>query len=439
MGEPGRQYQPVDLLEFKRRLLARAESLPTPAENPLAELARIIGGEGRIVSADAEPRDEASSDGRTPDETHAARPPKTDLEPPQWPDLPAEDPSPHYAAVDPPFSDHADLGESADEEWRSHEDRAPYGNEELLVAPAEYAHLRLRNRKRANTSLYVTVAAVVIAGVLAIFFVQPGGSSGSPADHRADTASLAETPPADANSAPATRPNTSAVPTARADVDAGAQLSSTAVPMPVSDAGAAAAPAAAPANSSPPPQDDSLFLQPRRVQTIPIYGGYGGGNLAKPANMTPSGAQNTPVPGLTFGQVVEAQTLQTTASAAPSPSARDGAGPTNGPSKDVASVEPPKAPARPAAKPAPGSAAAGAAYAAILASPATESGARGMLAQLQRKYGAALGAHRLTYHRAKGAEGTVYEVRAAGLADDEARALCDKLSSAGASCQVGSQ
>ena len=155
--------------------------------------------------------------------------------------------------------------------------------------------------------------------------------------------------------------------------------------------------------------------------------------------MTPSGAQNAPVPGLTFGQVVEAQTLQTTASAAPSPSARDGAGPTNGPGKDVASVEPPKAPARPAAKPAPGIAAAGAAYAAILASPATESDARGMLAQLQRKYGAALGAHRLTYHRAKGAEGTVFEVRAAGLANDEAQALCAKLSSAGASCQVGSQ
>ena len=62
-----------------------------------------------------------------------------------------------------------------------------------------------------------------------------------------------------------------------------------------------------------------------------------------------------------------------------------------------------------------------------------------MLAQLQRKYGAALGAHRLTYHRAKGAAGTVYEVRVAGLADDEAQALCAKLSSAGASCQVGSQ
>ena len=136
MGEPRRQYQPIDLLEFKRRLLARTESLPTPAEDPLAELARIIGGEGRIVSADADPRDEASSGGRTPVEAQAARPPKTDLEPLQWPDWPAEDQSPHYAAVDPPFSDHADLGESAHEEWRSHADRAPYGDEDLLVAPS---------------------------------------------------------------------------------------------------------------------------------------------------------------------------------------------------------------------------------------------------------------------------------------------------------------
>ena len=38
----------------------------------------------------------------------------------------------------------------------------------------------------------------------------------------------------------------------------------------------------------------------------------------------------------------------------------------------------------------------------------------------------------------QGAEGTVYEVRLAGLANDEAQALCAKLTSAGASCRVGS-
>jgi hypothetical protein len=531
-------------------------------KDTVEKLARIIGGDGRIVAANANPRDEAASEGGTPVEVQAARQPKTDLEPVQWPDWPAENQSPQHAAVDPPFSDHADLGEGAHEEWRSHANPVPYGNENFLMAPSGDAPLRLRSRRRrrTNTLLDVTVAAVVMVGVLAVYFVRPGGSALSPADYHADTAAVAKTAQAEANSAPATGPNTSAVAAAQADVEAEAQLSSTPLPNPVNDVGAAAAPAAAPANASPPQQDDGMFMQPKDMRMVPVYGSgtlaepanmtsdeaqaalvpaltfgqvvaaqthqttasaaaaktspadansapmtgqttlavaagqadadtvaqltstppakpasdagaavapatgpanllppqqddspfqqpqrvqptplYGGETLAEPASVTPIWVQNARVPDLTFGQFVAAQTLQTTVSATPSSSARDRAAPTNGPGEDVASVEPQKVPARSAAKPAPDNAAAGTTYAAILASPTTESHARGVIAQLQRKYRAALGARRLTYHRSKGAEAIVYEVRAAGLAYNEAQALCAKLSSAGTPCQVESQ
>ena len=58
------------------------------------------------------------------------------------------------------------------------------------------------------------------------------------------------------------------------------------------------------------------------------------------------------------------------------------------------------------------------------------------LTELQKKYGPALGGHRLTYHRAKGAAGIVYQVRVAGLANDDAKSLCAKLTGAGLSAWV---
>lgn len=444
MGEPERQFEPIDLLEFKRRLLTRTMSSSNSTEDPLAELARIIGGGGRIIPADATPRDEASSGRRTPYSAQAARPPRTNLEPVQWPDWSDDDQSPRDTAVASPLSDRVALEASAHEERRSHVDGVPYSNENILVASDDDARLRLHNRRQANVPLFVTAAAVVVVGVLAILIFRPGGSALPPADHRTDIAAVATPQPTTANSTPETRLNSSA--SATASADGGAQLSSPLQPNPAVNMGAAVAPAPAAANSSPLPQDADMFPPPKRVHTVPVHsdGTIGeppniapDGAQAAPANIAPAGPQAAPAPGLTFGQVVEAQKFQMPAAA------RDGAGPTNGPALDVAAVELPKVAARPAAhpaaQPAPSVAAAGTTYAAILASPTSESAARGMFVQMQKKYGAALGTHRLTFHRAKGAEGTVYEVRVAGLVDDEAQALCAKLSSAGAACQVEPQ
>lgn len=422
MGEAKRQYQPVDLLEFKRRLLARTEPSPKSVEDPLSELARIIGGGGRIVPAGTAPPGEAVSNRPTAAEEQDARPHNTQVEPVQWPEWPPEEQSPRYDAVDQPFDDPIDLDEGAHDEWRSHMDRTTYSNENVLVASAEDARFRLHNRRHANVSLLVTAAAVAVAGVFTIMIFRPGVSTLSPADHRADTVAVAKTDPAVA-------PSTASVAGAQTSVDAGTQSLST----PPNPAGTAAA--VVPAGASPPQPDSGMFLQPKQVRTVPVYGN---GISAGPADVASGTAQAAPAPGLTFAQVVAAQTLPAPGSV-PAPSTRSNAGATNAPNLDFASAEPPTAAARPATKSKADVAAAGTTYAAILASPTSESEARGLLSQLQKKYGEALDGHRLTFHRVKGAEGTVYEVRAAGLADDEAQTLCTKLSNAGTSCTVRSE
>jgi hypothetical protein len=480
MGEPERQYQPVDLLEFKRRLLARTTSSSNPNEDPLAELARIIGGSGRIIPADAL-RDEISAGPRMLAGALAARQPKINLEPVQWTDWrPAEDQSPHDAAV-APLSEPVDLDENAQEELRSPVGWAPYSNENFIDESADDARLRLHNRKHANMTLVVTAAAVLVVGVLAILIFRLGESAPSPADRHAAAAPVATAQPASANAAPESQLNAAA--NAAPKADAAAQPSSRAQSNSASDAGAAVVSASASPNSPSPVQDAGAFPQPKRVRTVPIYAN---GPISEPATIVPDGtpalanvapaaataapagvpaapagasampaaapvgpngastgpedrAPAGPAPGLTFARLVEAQKLQMPTAAPPTAAARDDAGPTTGLDTDITFVAPPKVAARPAARPAPSVAATGATYAAILASSGSESAARGMLAELQKKYGAALGTHRLSFHRASRVDGTVYEIRAAGLDDDDAQALCAKLSSAGASCQVAGQ
>lgn len=400
MVEPKREYQPVDLLEFKRRLQSRVETPQTYGQDPLEELARIIGGEGRIVTPDDDFGATASIDSRTGVATQTARPYETEPGPLHSP----LQPSPHSFADEPAFDDPADAGENAHAIWPNFDETEPYENQYSHAAPSDDAYRRLHKHKRGNNSLYMTAAIVLVAGVLGIAYILLGGAA--------------------------------SVPVGDADAAAGAELSHTSLQKP-GDVTAAAAPAAAPAAAAPPaaaPQsDEGLFPRPRQVRTIPIYGD---GTLAGSANATPTGIQAVPAGDASPSQFAEAQPLQMPG--APKASASAAAAPTSHGGEAVADVEQPQAPARRAAKPAAPPTAAEAAYSAILASPAAETEARAMLAELSKKYGTALAGHRLTYHRAKGAEGIIYQVRVAGLASGDAQALCTKLGKAGASCQVGS-
>lgn len=429
MGEPRKQYQPIDLLEFKRRLQARTEPVATSLEDPLAELVRIVGGKGRVVSASGGPPESAPP---------PAMPLKTGLGPLQGSEQRLDNHLSRDVAADPPVDDAPHLDDSTSEALVGRPDATSYENENILAATDDYAHPRLHKRRRSRAAWYGVAAVAVMVGVFAVFFGRRGGSVVTGADHPAKTAALAKTSPAEASSPAVTAPKRASDAGAGTDVAGGARLSSTPVPTPVSGNGNSAT--AAQANAAPPAQNDSQFPQPRVVHTVPVYGN---GDLGAPTIVPTRSAQNAPASGMSFARVVEAQTLQRPASAASAPSSGNGVSPTSGPStiapsSDVASVEPPKAPPPAAAPSAPAASVSGTGYAAILAFRPTQSEALGMLRKLASKYRADLAGHRLTYHHVKRAQKTAYEIRVAGISKAQAKALCDKLKSAGDdTCQVG--
>ena len=161
MGEPGRQYQPVNLQEFKRRLLARAKS----SSEGLPKI-HSQNSPGSSADTDASFLPMPILVTRLPQaaERLSRRRPRG---------RPKPIPGLCKGRNGRPRIDRSLCGRRSAVQWSCrprrrrammngarHEDGAPYGNEDLLVAPGDDAHLRLRNRKRANTSLFVTAAAL---------------------------------------------------------------------------------------------------------------------------------------------------------------------------------------------------------------------------------------------------------------------------------------
>lgn len=273
MDESGRQHQPVDPLEFKRRLLTCVASIPATADDPFAELARIVGAQGPDGSTDADALDGAILRGQAAVEALVARHPETHLETFQPPVSPTPAQPPYLVDLEPLANPHPDPNDSVSEELSGRESRTPYGNMDFLVAALGTAFPWLRDDgRRRNMRLAATVFAVAVAGILVILLNRPGASIRSPAEHHATAANLAQVPPADANSMPTTEPNSSAIQAVRADADAAGQPSSTKLPRPTSDAATAVAPTAAPANPSLASPNEILMLQPRRVHTVPVEG-----------------------------------------------------------------------------------------------------------------------------------------------------------------------
>jgi hypothetical protein len=76
------------------------------------------------------------------------------------------------------------------------------------------------------------------------------------------------------------------------------------------------------------------------------------------------------------------------------------------------------------------------AFAVQLAAPATEEEARQSMNRLGKQFSGALSGHHLGYHRASVGDKSVYRVRVGGLSHDEATALCEKLKTSGGACFV---
>lgn len=191
MGESNRQHKPIDLFELNGRLIAGKESLPVPAPDPLAELARSVEGDGRVGSADTDPDEEVRADDWSSARAQAARPPKPGFK------------TPHTAAVAPPAGIHASR----------------------YLAPMEQTHSPQRKRLGMSTSFYVGASAVLIAVMLAVYFVRPGGFALSLLGQHAD-AIVAEVPAAVTIAALAITPNPTAAIAFPADAAGGAELSS---------------------------------------------------------------------------------------------------------------------------------------------------------------------------------------------------------------------
>lgn len=336
--------------------------------------------------------------------------------------------------METPFDHSADFHEATEEAWPGFDETHAHANEDFAVDPASRAHRRLRNHNRHTISLYATAAAIfVVSGVLVAVFSRPGVSVGvAPAIRTVAAATVASKVPAAAASSPA-------APVAAAPPDSGPQLPNTPLLSPVGDAAAVTASAGAaapPPDAAPVSSDDSLFSPSRRVRSIPVYSD---GSFMDPANQA-TGEQFASA-GAASGQASEAQTFQSPPSSPPAQPGVSNAASQAPPATNVASREPPaaSAPVHSAARTAPVAAQAGRNFEAVLAAPSSELEARGTLSTLQRKYGTELAGYRLTFHHAKRAGQTVYEVRVAGLANDAAQALCDKLTKAGGSCDIEPQ
>jgi hypothetical protein len=77
-----------------------------------------------------------------------------------------------------------------------------------------------------------------------------------------------------------------------------------------------------------------------------------------------------------------------------------------------------------------------ASFAVQLAAPQTEAAARQSMAKLQKEFAGELGDYRLKYHQASVANKTVYRVRVVGLSHEEATTLCQNLQAKGGTCFV---
>jgi len=71
-----------------------------------------------------------------------------------------------------------------------------------------------------------------------------------------------------------------------------------------------------------------------------------------------------------------------------------------------------------------------------LGAPGSDAEAKGLIARVQQRHGAALAGYQPTVRRASVDGREVYRVRVVGLSQTEANGLCDRLKTAGGNCFV---
>ncbi len=447
MSEPIAKRRPmIDLDEFERRLRHPAAASKSVEDDPLAELARLVGGQDDPYKAMFGAERQGQPAARAPDSgmelDDAARTPRE-------PVAPIGDPSPMiFDAVAPRDRRSAEIGVTP-ADWPAED----YGD-------AAYASDFADEEPRSRRPLYL-MAAIIVVGMAGIgaSFVMKGARTGtdeiatikapegpakvaveSPAassttggevsvlerGQQAQRVGLVDTreQPVDLSHVQDRAPRVIAIDGSRADSGKFAS-------------GAAHVPVPAPPSQvhAPRPQDPSagsvVPIEPRKVKTVSVR--PDGTLVANPS--PPKPAVDVPTPA-----------RRPVASAAP---AAPAAKPTTPKIAERAATTPkPVAPAPSAVGPqvatlapegiaaAPVAAAAKGTYAVQLAAPQSEEEARAIQVKMMKKHGSDLTGFHTSIRKAVVGDKTVYRVRVGDLSREQAAALCQRIQSSGTACFV---
>jgi hypothetical protein len=435
----------VDLDEFERRLRATApEAAPTAQPNdPLAELARLVGGEGAAkredpfealfraqngqaaaqqrLSSRVEPQFEAAPRQQEPAYQQASQPY------PAYPashQQPAEENDPHW-------------DEQAEGEWSQQYEQAPpppaaTGGRKVVIG-------------------MVSLLALGVVGIGATLGLRSHSSSGEVKTIQAD-ADPAKVKPdtVDAGANPSSsqtlfdRKDNVSVAKVVTHVEQPADLAAATKPPRVVSANGAAGIAVPAAPSGAASGADGMFPPPKKVKTVSVRAD---GTVISGPDAQPQLARALPPASVTA--VAAAATHKPAAAKTPTTKPTDHTATTSttesalkGPAKPkpvkVASTGATPATGAGAAAATGATAPAGAAgaWAVQLAGSPVESEARDAATKLSAKYAGALKGRHATFVQAKVGEKTVYRVRVGHLAKDAATEICTAIKGQGGSCFV---
>ena len=435
MGEFAAKFRPdIDLDEFERRLRAAApgpqpRSQQSEAPDPLAELARLVGGEDRgrdpfealfrAQAAISEIRHEPQVE--TPD-LHAPHEPYFEDEGGHF-DPHAQAEASHFTADPLPYGE-------TDPDWNAgvaHEQAAAgwSGDDHARAEPVVAAR---RGKVFAVMSAVIAIGVASIGATLALrghggphevvtipADSEPARVKPEQADNSTDAGSQALFNRTD-NAASA-----KVVGSAEQPADLGAAVKNVRPAVPDAPAPVAAAPAS-----------DAPFPQPKKVRTVSVRAdGSLVGNDAKP---------QAPHMGLPSMAGLPAPILATsnpkTAKAAETKSA-DRASATTGAQGVQAALKPPAKPkpAKPAEAEPEIAGATGVWFVQLASSPA-EADARSKANTLSARFSGPLKGRHATFVEGKKGDATVYRVRVGHLTEESAKQMCSAVKGQGGDCYV---
>jgi hypothetical protein len=425
----------IDLEQFERRL-RQPSSANRGEEDPLAELARLVGDQEDPYKAVFEPKahafaaSQSESDhyaadawrGATPDGLNAQERQISGDYPTIEPGLLASGGRQPTTREDDVDAYAADDGQP--EEWRYH-DEADYSPGSGYVV-----------EQRSRRPLYI-MAAIILAGVggIGASFAFKGGSSShgvatikaadGPVKVQPETAPGSDAPNQDASILDRTPQSAPVAVADSAEQPVDLSQMPDRAPRVIAMSGAAsnaanvAVPAPAHAQSS-----DELsiagLIEPKKVKTVSVRPDgtvIAGDRPQQTAEAASRASQAAPA--------AKAATPKSTTRAATAPK------PTAAATKPVQVADAQAEPAQDATPPA-----GGGDYAAQMAAPDSEHEALEIQMRLIKKYKAMIPGFHPSIRKAVNGDKTVYRVRTVGLSKEEATSLCQKVQSAGGACFV---